>query len=137
MILEDPERRRARMESYRNFGEPILRGLARGDIKPGDSIEALAKAYPDYTFSRSGVYAVLSRSNGFGGTSLIAKDAKLVYASTCSCTYHDEFFNTTTKEEWDACSEESEATRRKNGLPPAKPIGVLDDAIPPPREVGK
>lgn len=42
----------------------------------------------------------MSLPDGFGGTTVIAKNGKLVYGSTASCVYHDVFFNTTTDAEW-------------------------------------
>jgi hypothetical protein len=89
-----------RFRSYQTCDTGFLAALARREIRAGDDIEPLFARYPECRIYRHGLWIDLSFSRGFGGTSIIAKNGKLVRGATGSCTYCDEFFNTTTNEEW-------------------------------------
>jgi hypothetical protein len=100
--------RAARFREHRNSPDPILRGLARGDIKAGDPLGTLIKDNPHYDVLRFDDYVMMGYDpTGYGGTRLMAKNGKLVLGITCSCVYHDVFFNKTremTEQEHVACA---------------------------------
>jgi hypothetical protein len=97
----DPDPRRpARLEVQRKDPDPVLRGLARRDIAAGDAVQPIIKDNPHYEVFRCGDYVVLTFDpTGYGGTRVIAKDGKLIAASTSSCIYHDTFFEVMTEAE--------------------------------------
>ena len=89
----------------------MLRGLARREINAGDAIGPLIRANPHYEVFRFGDTVVLTYDpTGYGGTRVMAKNGKLVGASTSSCVYHDTFFDLMTDAErsagWEAFGRE-------------------------------
>ncbi len=96
VVSRDPHQAQ-RMVSFRDNEDPILRGLARGEIRAGDPIEPLVTMMNlrlHCQVTRSGEFVTLhSDPTGYGGTFLIAMNSKLVFARTSSCVYKDLFFN--------------------------------------------
>ena len=85
----------ARWRAHQNDADPILRGLARGEIKLGDPVEPLIRANPHYDVLRYGDYVEMTYRPNMGGTGLTAKDGRLIQAGTSSCMFHDVFFSST------------------------------------------
>lgn len=84
----------ARRKWHGEDKDPVLSGLARNVIRVGDPVEPLIKIHQHYEVFRHGEFVILHYDpTGFGGTSLTAKDGKLVFAGTSSCIYHDVFFD--------------------------------------------
>ena len=96
VVSRDPDQAQ-RMVSFRDNQAPILRGLARGEIRAGDPIEplvAMMNLRLHCQVTRSGEFVTLhSDPTGYGGTMLIASNGKLVFARTSSCKYKDLFFD--------------------------------------------
>jgi len=86
-----------RMVSFRDDEDPILRGLARGEIRAGDPIEplvAMMNLRRSCQVTRSGEFVTIhSDPTGYGGTRLIASNGKLIAATTRSCVFRDVFFD--------------------------------------------
>jgi hypothetical protein len=92
-----------RSRCHRESDVPLLRALARREIRPGDDIEPLVARFPECHVLRHGPYVALSFSHGRGGTGVTAKNGKVVGGGTGSCTYHDVFFSTLTEAEREDC----------------------------------
>jgi hypothetical protein len=88
----------ARFVGYRTGDDPVLRDLAAGRIKRGDSVEELIATYPPDRIVRHANYVTLSYGVGkdglmsFEGVTVVARNGKLVAAAAWSCTYVDVFF---------------------------------------------
>lgn len=96
-VVSDDPRQAQRMVSFRDNEDPILRGLARGEIRAGDLIEplvAMMNLRLHCMVTRSGEFVTLhSDPTGYGGTRLIATNGKLIAAQTSSCICQDLFFD--------------------------------------------
>ncbi len=95
VVSRDPHQAQ-RMVSFRDDEDPVLRGLARGEIRAGDPIEplvAMMNLRRSCQVTRSGEFVTLYSHAGYGGTRLIASNGQLIAASTSSCVYQDVFFD--------------------------------------------
>jgi|GEM_PF-879024 len=127
-VPSDNPHQAKRMVGFRDDEEPVLLGLARGEIRAGDPIEPLVLMVPQKPFSRvyrHGEYVTLHADpTGYGGTTLVAKNGKLVSARTSSCTFHDVFFDGMTEAErtvhGKSYSEEVQKQIALRQRPPAK-----------------
>lgn len=79
--------------------DPIDRDFAHGRFKAGDTLDRLLDSHPPTRVVHHGRYTTVSYGSGFGGTSVIARDGKLVIAVAWSCVYEHVFFNTLTAAE--------------------------------------
>ncbi|MFM8271913.1 MAG: hypothetical protein ACKODX_06205 [Gemmata sp.] len=92
-----------RFKRHRDCSDPVLRGLARGEIKAGDSVEPIINGHSSYDWVRTGDYVILRLANEDAETSLIAKSGKLAYAGTLARGRRDEFFDDLTEQEHSDC----------------------------------
>ncbi len=106
--------------------DPVLSGLARNEIRSGDPVEPLIKMHQHYEVFRHGEFVILHYDPTlFGGTSLTAKNGKLIFASTSSCIYHDVFFDTMTERDRMARGEGyAHELQKRNNLRTALPAAV-------------
>lgn len=74
----------------RDNAHPVTRGLARGEIRAGSSLDELIAAYPPKRVQRFGRFADVDYKDG---PSLIAVDGNLVFARYGWCSHATIFFN--------------------------------------------
>jgi hypothetical protein len=129
----------------RDDPNPVTRGLARGEIRPGSSVDELEAAHPPKRAYQYGRFRELCYENG---PTVTAMDGKLVCAVDGWCSHAILFFNTLTPAEemeysasvssyWDERAEQSKAPHRAVGgvmgyMPCCQPY--CDLAYPPPDE---
>jgi hypothetical protein len=88
----------------RDSDDPVVRGLARGEIRAGSSLDDLIAAHPPKRVERFGRFADVYFANG---VMVIAVDGKLVFAREGWCSHCTVFFNHFTpadSQEYESCS---------------------------------
>lgn len=89
------------VQYLRDVSDPFHRDLARGHIKAGDSLDELARKYRVEGGTDHGEY----RTVGYpglcitGGSRVVAKNGRLVFASQDFGDHHYTYFNTLTPDE--------------------------------------
>jgi len=84
----------------RDDAHPVTRGLARGEIRAGMSVEELIATHPPKCVDRHGRFADVRYADG---PTLTAMDGKLVLAQLGWCSHSTIYFNTlsaTEEKEW-------------------------------------
>jgi hypothetical protein len=89
-------------------GSPVERALADRSIDAGQSVDEVVAAHGPFRVTTAGRYQELRPAGEVGlmfeGYRIVARDGRLVGAGWWTCTGSLEFFNTMTREEWEACN---------------------------------
>jgi hypothetical protein len=90
---EQPWTDAEQLAGLRSDWDPVVQALARGELRAGSSVEAVRNCGAGYTIEQYGRYTVIqSPWTGYGGTTLIALDGRLVRARLSSCIIRRTFF---------------------------------------------
>jgi hypothetical protein len=106
----------------RDSAHPVARGLARGEIRAGSSVDDLIAAHPPKRVDRFGRFADVTYDDCL---TLIAVDGKLVFARHGWCSHSTIFFNHFTpadSQEYEACSVAEDARRMEDDRCPHRAV---------------
>jgi hypothetical protein len=93
---------------------PVWKDLHRGRVHAGQDVEDTIADTKPVRVERYGEFVRLSYQEAlsFSGVAITAKDGRLVHAIAWSCTWHREYFDELTEDQWQVHSDAYEAHRQ-------------------------